>query len=155
VSRVDQLPLSGPAREFAGRLLARHPEWEPFVAAYERVHPDDATAPGSLWVEVPSPHDPAAPLWMIVQDGEALVGLGHRAAEALFSWEPDEREAALESVLRFVDDVATARVVGAWERHRFLWRTWETCRFRRAVDAAAERRVVRISAWPEPRGPSA
>jgi hypothetical protein len=48
----------------------------------------------------------------------------------------------------FVDEVATAEVVGAWRRHRFLWRRWETCQFLRAADAAEDRRVVRISAWP-------
>ena len=146
MSRVQHLALSAPVREFAERLLARHPEWEPCVAAYERVHPADTTAPGSLWLEVPSPHDPDAPLWAIVQDGEALVGLGHRAAEAIFTWDPAERAAAVASVLEFVDDVASGAVVGAWQRHRFLWRTWETCQFRRAT--AQGRRVVRVSAWP-------
>jgi hypothetical protein len=150
VSRVAQLALNDTARSFAERLLARHPEWEPFVAAYTRVAPADATAPGSLSLEVPSPHDASMALWATVEDGEALVALGDFAAEQVFDWEDGERDAAIAAILDFVDDLATGAVVGAWRRHRFLWRTWETCEFRRAAEAAADRRVVRIWAWPAP-----
>ena len=147
--RTEQLALSEAGRQFAERLLARHPEWEAFVAAYTPVNENDRTEPGSLWLEVPSPHDPAAPLWAIVQDGEALVGLGHRAAEQIFDWEPGERDGAFESILAFIDDVVRAKVVGAWERHRFLWKSWETCHFRRAADVSVGRYgVIRVSAWP-------
>ena len=142
--------MNDAARLFAERLLARHPDWEPFLARYERVSAADTTEAGSLWLEVPSPGDPAAPLWAVVQDGEALVGLGHRAAEASYDSAPDEQDIAIDHTLNFIDDVVTAEVVGAWERHRFLWRIWETCRFRRAADVAGDPSVIRISAWPAP-----
>ncbi|MGZ3332358.1 MAG: hypothetical protein ACXU9O_15200 [Gemmatimonadaceae bacterium] len=148
MTRIQELALSGDARTFAARLLSRHPDWEPFVAVYQPVNDDDDTPQGSLWIEVPSPGDPAAPLWAIVQEGEALVGLGHRAAEALYTWMPAERDEAIEDILNFIDDVAIAEVVGAWERHRFFWHTWETCRFKRAADLINNPKVVRVSGWP-------
>ena len=125
MSGLQHLALSTAARTFAERLLLRHPDWEPFITQYTRVHAGDTTAPGSLWMEVPSSGDPAAPLWAFVQEEEVLVGLGHRAAEALFPWEPTEQDEAIDGALNFIDDVATAEVVGAWERHRLLWLTWE------------------------------
>ena len=148
MSRIQHLVLSTGARTFAERLLSRHPDWEPFITQYQRAHTADTTAPGSLSMEVPSPGDPAALLWAIVQQREVLVGLGHRAAEALFVWEPPEQDAGIDEALNFIDDVATAEVVGAWERHRFLWRTWETCQFRRAADVTMDPKVVRVSGWP-------
>jgi hypothetical protein len=100
-------------------------------------------------MEVPSPSDPAALLWAIIQEREVLVGLGHRGAEALFVWEPPEQDAVIDETLNFVDDVTTAEVVGAQERHRFLWRTWESgFQFRRAADVIEDPKVVRILAWP-------
>ena len=152
MSGLQHLALSTAARTFAERLLLRHPDWEPFITQYTRVHAGDTTAPGSLWMEVPSSGDPAAPLWAFVQEEEVLVGLGHRAAEALFPWEPTEQDEAIDEALNFIDDVATAEVVGAWERHRLLWLTWETCQFRRAADVIQDRKVVRVSAWPPTTG---
>jgi hypothetical protein len=100
-------------------------------------------------LEVPSPSDPAALLWAIVQEREVLVGLGHRGAEALFVWEPAEQDAVIDEVLNFIDDVTTAEVVATRERHRFLWRTWESAyQFRRAADVIEDPKVVRILAWP-------
>lgn len=152
MGRVPHLALTDPARAFAERLLARHPDREQLVAPYERVNAADTTEAGSLWVEGPSPGDPAAPLWAIVQGGEALLGLGHRAAEANFDWDHGEQDAAIDGTLDFIDEVAAAEVVGARERHRFLWRTWETCQFRQGADVTGDRSVVRISAWPAPGG---
>ena len=148
MTRIAGLALSAAARTFAERLLSRHPDWEPFVSVYQPVNEEDHTPAGSLWMEVPSPGDPAAPLWLIVEEGEALVGLGHRAAEALYPWNPAEQEEVIEDILNFIDDVATAEVVGAWERHRFLWRTWETCHFKRAADVINNPKFVRVSGWP-------
>jgi hypothetical protein len=148
VTALAHLDLGDAARAFAARLLARHPEWASYVRAYEPVHPGDATPAGSLWLELPSPGDPAATLWLVLQDGEALAGLGDWAAEATFHWEPGEEDAAAAGILAFLDDVVAGRIVGGWRRHRFLWRTWETCQFRDAAEAAADRRVVRVSAWP-------
>ena len=145
---LAHLELSDAARAFGERLLARHPEWAPFVRRYERVHPGDATSPGTLELELPSPADPAMPLWLTMEDGEALVGLGHLAAERLFHWEPGESDGAGTAILDLLDAVVAGRVVGAWQRHRFLWRTWETCHFADAAEAAADRRVVRVSRWP-------
>ena len=144
--RLARLPLGDAARAFAERLLARHPAWEPYVSAYEPAVPADRTPAGSLWVEVPSPADPEAALWLMLQDGEALVGLGYRAAEATFAWAPDERDDAYRSILALIDDIVCAEVVGVWTRHRFLWRTWESCEFLRAADVPAN--ATRISAWP-------
>lgn len=144
------LQLAGAVGEFADRLLARHPNWASYLAPYKPVSAGDATAEGSLWIEIPSPHDPTASLWAIVQPGEVLVGLGHRAAEALFVWQPAEADEIMNRALAFIDDIIAAEVVGAWERHRFLWRTWETCQFRRAADVADDSRIVRVSAWPAP-----
>jgi hypothetical protein len=148
MSRIEGLGLSAGALAFAERLLSRHPDWESFITLYKPVNDDDHTPPGSLWMEVPSPGDPAAPLWVIVEEGEALVGLGHRAAEALYPWTPAEQDQVIEGVLNFIDDVATAEVVGAWERHRFFWHTWETCHFKRAADVTRNPKIVRVSGWP-------
>jgi hypothetical protein len=59
-----------------------------------------------------------------------------------------EADEVIEDILNFIDDVAIAEVVGTWEGHRFLWRTWETCRFKRAADLIHNPKVVRVSGWP-------
>ena len=143
---MQNFVLSAAARTFAERLLLRHPDWEPFVRQYQRAYKDDASPTGRLWLEVPSPGDPTVALWAIVQDREVLVGLGY--TEALFISEPAEREQSIDDALNFIDDIATAEVVRAWERHRFFWRTWESCHLRRAADVIKDPKVVRVSAWP-------
>ena len=152
MSDLAHLALDDAVRAVAEPLLARRPEWRAFVRVYEPVHAVDQTSPGSLWLELPSPRDPAMPLWLVVQDGEALAGLGDLAAEATFHWERGEEAAAANGIVDFLDGVVAGRIVGGWRRHRFLWRTWETCQFRSAEEAAADRRVVRVSSWPAPSG---
>src|SRR5690349_17169143 len=98
---ADYSGLSDATREFAERLLDRFPAWEAFIAPYRRVNDKDTTPPGSVWLAVPSPADPSTTLWAIVQDREALVGLGDRAAERLFFWDAEEREDAFRSVISF------------------------------------------------------
>ena len=147
---APDLALGATARQFAEMLLARFPEWEAWMTPYARASDADETPSGSLWLDVPSPGDPLVHLWAIVQDGEALVGLGERAGEKLFVWPPEEKDDGLRSVLAFIDDVVTAEEVVAWERTRFLWWKWDTGQFRRAADVIGDKRVVRVSAFPAP-----
>jgi hypothetical protein len=132
---------------FADALLERFPEWKSYLREYCPRSSTDRTIPGSLELEVSAPSDPALKLWLIVEEGDALLGLGERAAEANFVWDKSNRREAIADVMQFIEDIRSAEVIMVWDRHRFLWKTWESARFCRAADVYDGSRAPRIIHW--------
>lgn len=141
------VPMHADAQAFADALLDRFPEWKDYIREYRPQSATDRTTPGSLELEVPAPSDPTLKLWLIVEPHDALLGLGERAAEANFVWDDTDREEVIASVIHMIEDIRSCEIYMVWDRHRFLWKTWETARFRRAVDAYDRDPSPRIVAW--------
>jgi hypothetical protein len=133
-------------REF---LLGQFPDWNRHMRAHVGSGPADAFPPGGLIVEVPSPRDNGPVLRIFASDREALVALGDRGGEQLFTWDDaTQRVDALQSVLTLINDILTGEVVVVRRRYRAFWKSWETAQFARAADVVDERQVSRTDAWP-------
>ena len=155
------MQFSDVGQEFAELVLARHPEWRPFVKPYERMFPEDSWQPGSFWLDMPSPHNAALVLWAIVQaaGGEAEVHLRHHNAERKVDWvaeqmwafRPDEQRDAFAGILAFIEGITTGGIVVVSQRHRFLWSTGESHAFR---VAQADDPIVGAFTWLDPEEPA-
>jgi len=148
---MDKRSLGGVSavREFCTRVAARWPDWRAAVESAEAERTHDEVGPVSVELLLPAVEGPG--LFIEVRAGEALVGLGDRGPERLFIWEdPAELDDALVEVMNLLSDIRSAEVVAAWERHRFLWKTWESAHFARAADAFDQPRVIRVEAWGRP-----
>ena len=140
-------PLHPDAQAFADALVDRFPEWKSLILPYRPRSSTDRTTPGSLELEVSAPSDPTLTLWLVVEPGDALLGLGERAAEANFIWDDTDCVEAITGVIQMIEDIRSAEVCMVWDRHRFLWKTWETARFCRAADAEGASGNTRIICW--------
>lgn len=95
-----RIELNDTAAEFVRRLLARHPEWAGHLRPYHVSHPHENIDAGSVWLEILDP-DRGIFLTALVQRREALLTAG--AAERLFLFTAEERDAALDEVVAAVE----------------------------------------------------